>query len=196
MLKIVATVILTTVAALPAAAQQPPAGEPTEHLLVNPPPGWTAQPVTAKGPVRASQLFPAGQSANDYVEKIILMRDANPGAPPPKQFVSGLVQAAKNGCEGTQIGDLDETPINGYAAAGVRLACTKGRQTGKSGLMLIAAIRGKDALYTVQRMWLGAPVAPHQTVPVPPAVLAEWAAFTRLITLCDPRTPEHPCPKR
>lgn len=186
--------LLAILSAQPVAAQGSAPTDQGERLLVNPPPGWTASPLTTKGPVRASQLFPAGQSAKDYVEKIILMRDASPGAPAPKQFVNQLVQAAKNGCDGTQIGNLDENPVNGYVAADIRLACTKGRQTGKSGLMLIAAIRGKDALYTVQRMWLGPPVAPNQAVPVPNQVLAEWSVFTRSITVCDPRSAEHPCP--
>jgi hypothetical protein len=89
---------------------------------------------------------------------------------------------------------VDETPVNGYKAASIQFTCTKSHRNGKSGVMFVVAIAGRDALHVVSRVWLGPPVAANQLVPIPDTTLSEWAAFIRTITLCDSRDAQHPCP--
>lgn len=186
------TFALLLALALPAGAQSPPSEG--ERLLITPPQGWQATPSATQGTMVSSRMFPPGQTPETWTEAISVQRH-NDRAAKAKDFVQGMVQTSRKSCEGVQVGNLEETPINGYPAASVRVACTKGKQTGQSGLMMVTAIRGREAMFVVQRMWKGPPVTPNQAVPVPTAVLIDFTSFAKTITVCDNRTPDHPCAK-
>ena len=165
-----------------------------EHLIVPPPKDWVPLPINHQANLTVLQMLPAGQSPQDYQESIVIQRQEGEKKT-PKDFVLGVVQGSKSHCEGIVSSPVDERPVNGYKAAEVRFACTKSSRTGKSGLMMVKAIAGKDALHVVQRIWLGAPVTPSQPVPVPDATIEAWDAFDAMIVLCDSRDAKHGCPK-
>lgn len=173
----------------------PQQGQPTpERLLIQPPPGWVATQPMEQGNTAISRLFPPGQSPQSFNETISVQRIAG-AAPGPKEFVAAAVESTRQNCDGTQVGDLLESKLNNYPAAATRMACSRGKATGKGGLLGITAVRGSDALYVIQRMWLTDPVASNEAIKVPNALLAEWARFEKGIMVCDSRTKEHPCPQ-
>jgi len=181
--------LLLAFVALPALAQSAP-----EHLIVPPPQGWVALPLNKQGNLTVVQMLPGGATPQDYQESIIIQRqDGEKKA--PKDFVLGVVEGSKAHCESIVTSPVEERPVNGYKAAEIRFACSKSSRTGKSGLMMVKAISGKDALHVVQRVWLGAPVPPNQAVPVPDAIIEAWDAFDAFVVLCDSRDAKHSCPK-
>jgi hypothetical protein len=183
-------VALLAAAAMPALAQTP---SPGESFIIFPPQGWVPQPPIHEGNAVVRRLLPPGVDPAQVSEAINVER-YDQATQTPKQFVGALVDASRKSCEGLQVGPLDEKPINGYKAASLRFACTKSSRTGKSGLMMVIAVAGKDALHVVQRMWLGQPVGANDPVPVPDAVIGAWDAFAARVTLCDAGDAKHPCP--
>ena len=174
----------------PALAQSAPAGE---SFIISPPQGWVPQPPLHEGNVTVRRLLPPGSTSGQITEAINVERYEQ-STQTPKQFVGALVAASRKNCQGLQVGPLDEHPINGYKAASLRFACTKSSRTGKSGLMMVIAVAGKDSLHVVQRMWLGQPVGANDPVPVPDTVIGSWDAFAARVTLCDAGDSKHPCP--
>ncbi|MBI5165550.1 MAG: hypothetical protein HY985_16805 [Magnetospirillum sp.] len=194
MRKIVSQVAAAALAAfIPAAAMAQ--GKPSdEKLLSNPPAGWQTYPADVKGATVTAMMLPPGATPDNWSEAISIQRTEGKG-PSPKEFITAAVEQSKASCEGLQVGPPDARPINGYEAGSVRIACTKGVQSGKSGLKMVKAIRGKNALYVVQRMWKGAPVAANQALPVPQSVLNDWNFYEGTVVLCDAGDAKHPCPK-
>ncbi len=176
--------------AVPAGAQTSP---PAEHVMARYPAQWVAQPIMRQDRLTAQQILPPGQTSQEYSDAIILERyDEEHQA--PKDYVASRAEASRRSCDGMLSSQVDETPVNGYKAASIQFTCTKSHRNGKSGVMFVVAIAGRDALHIVSRVWLGQAVAANQLVPIPPSTLAEWAAFVRTITLCDSRDNLHPCP--
>ncbi|HIJ63525.1 MAG TPA: hypothetical protein HPQ04_12600 [Rhodospirillaceae bacterium] len=165
-----------------------------EHLIVPPPKDWVPLPINKQANLTVVQMLPAGESPQAFHESIVVQRQDGEKKT-PKDYVLSVVAGSKANCEGIITSPISERPVNGYKAAEVRFACTKSSRTGKSGLMMVKAIAGNDALHVVQRIWLGAPVAPNQPVPVPDAVIDAWDAFDAFIVLCDSRDSKHACPK-
>lgn len=186
-----AALLATAAAASPAPAQTAPEGE---HLIAHYPKDWQALPINRKGSLTVVQLLPAGQLPQDYVESIIVQRREG-DRQSPKDLAMGIVSGSRSHCDGVVVSPVDETPINGYPAAEVRFACTKSSRNGKSGVMEIKAIAGKDAMHVIQRVWFGPPVGSNQPVPVPETTISAWDAFDHTVTVCDPTDPAHPCPQ-
>ena len=185
------------ISALPAWAQSaaPQPGAEAEHLIAQYPPGWQALPVNRQSNLTVVQLLPPGEDSQNYTESVVVQRQDGEKRT-PKDMIGSIIQTSRANCEGIVVGQIHENAINGYRAADVRFACTKSTRTGKSGLMMVKAISGKDALHVIQRIWRGTPVSPTQPIPVPESTIALWDAFEATIVLCDPRDSKHPCPTR
>ena len=164
----------------------------TENLFARFPDGWYTLPATYQGNVTTAQLLPPGGSPQDYSESIVVQRQDGEKKP-PKDYVQSVVDGSRANCEGIVSSPVDEHPNNGYKAAEVRFACNRSSRTGKSGLMMVKAIAGRDALHVVQRVWLGPPVDVGQPIPVPLAVVSAWDSFDRSVSVCDSRELAHSC---
>lgn len=177
------------VLAAPAVAQTPTG----EHLIAKYPAGWQTLPPVKQDNLTVVRMLPPGATPQQFDEAINVERyDGLKIA--PRSFALDMVEKSRKTCEGVQVSPVDETPVNGYKAAALRFHCTKSSRSGKSGLMMVTAIAGKDALFVVQRMWLGPPVAPDKAVPVPDATIGAWDAFAVTITLCNDSDATHRCP--
>ena len=185
------------ISSLPVLAQSGAAqpGAEAEHLIAQYPAGWQALPVNRQSNLTVVQLLPPGEDSQNYTESVVVQRQDGEKRN-PKDMIGSVIQTSRANCEGIVVSPITEIPVNGYHAAEVRFACTKSTRTGKSGLMMIKAISGKDALHVIQRVWRGAPVTSSQPVPVPESTIAAWDAFDATIVLCDPRDAAHPCPIR
>ncbi|MDA8230628.1 MAG: hypothetical protein M0006_04735 [Magnetospirillum sp.] len=164
-----------------------------EEMLIFPPADWQRLPMLTQQNVTVARMLPPGATPQHYDEAINVER-YDGFSNPPKDFALSAVQEVRKNCEGVQVSPVDETPINNYPAAALRVACTRGRHTGRSGLMMVIAVAGKHALYVAKRIWFGPPVAANQAVLVPQDTLAAWDAFAATVTLCDPDDSTHPCP--
>jgi hypothetical protein len=97
-------------------------------------------------------------------------------------------------CEQTHLKALGSTKVNGYDTSLHWLICTKSKQNGKGEFTLMLGIQGRDALYLVQRAWRGEPYD-VDAVPLSKDELKGWLTFIDKVQVCDPRVPEHACPK-
>jgi len=184
-------IALSMLISLPAWAQN----TPPEHVLARYPAQWVAQAPVRQDKLTVLQMLPPGQTPQDYTESIILERyDEEHQA--PKEYVTSRAEASRRACDGMLSSTVDESPVNAYKAASIQFTCTKSHRNGKSGVMFVIALAGRDALHVISRVWTGPPVAANQMVPIPDTTLAEWAAFVKTITLCDTRDVQHPCPVR
>lgn len=87
-------------------------------------------------------------------------------------------------CTGTTASPLMNGKTNGYAVSMVVLKCPLNPLTGLPETTVLRAIKGSDALYSVQHAWRAVP-SDEQTG----AVLRSLSK----VTVCDGRTDEHPC---
>ncbi len=182
--------ILTLVLAAPAWAQNQQLGE---HLLLSPPANWIPVPVQRNDKMIVTRLFPPGESDKQWSQSITLQ--AYPGSEQPaRAFVEGIIAYSRDNCEAAGPGPVTESQINGYPAATVTVTCTKGRASGQGGFVLVQAIRGRDALYVVQRQWRGPAFGKSENPAFPPDMLKEWGEFAKTVGLCDSRNAKHPCP--
>jgi hypothetical protein len=190
-----ATGALALLAAFPVLAQQSPsqAVVPTERIEAHYPMNWLRSTPERQDSTISVRLLPPGATPQNYTEEIDIQRHEG-SLEPPRDFINATIVAGQKACEGLQVTPIDERPINGYKAANMRLACTRSQRSGKSGVMMVIAIAGREALHVVQRIWLGPPVGPAQVVPIPDSVVRDWDAFAASVTLCDIKDSTHPCP--
>ncbi|MBC7908709.1 MAG: hypothetical protein H7Y60_18435 [Rhodospirillaceae bacterium] len=184
---------VVTALTAPAFAQtqaQQPAGE---RLMLNPPTGWSPVPVQRNDKMVVTRLFPPGENDKQWSQSITLQLYPNSDQL-PRAFAEGIVAYSRDNCEAAGPGPINEAMTNGYPIASVTVTCTKGRSSGMGGFALVQAIRGKDALYVVQRQWRGAAFSKNQSPNFPPTMLKEWGDFAKTVGLCDSRDQRHPCP--
>jgi hypothetical protein len=198
--------VLVTMALPPAALaqmrQQPqqqqaikqPRTEHTERLVMTPPTGWKAGAGSGSDTAITSQMFPPGQTSENWTQmlSVQVMADSQADA---RAYIQRVVEASRTNCEASGPSPVTEKQLNLYPAAALTVSCTRGRQSGMGGLVLAIAIRGREALYVVQRIWRGQPFDRNEVVPVPQEMLQEWAAFSKGVSLCDLSDPRHPCPQ-
>lgn len=177
------------VVATPAAAQQ----QFGERLLMNAPAGWSAVPIQRGEKMVVTRLFPPGESDKQWSQAITVQM--YPGLDQSaRAFVEGIIAYSRDNCEAAGPGPVSEGQNNGYPSATVTITCTKGRASGLGSFALIQAIRGREALYVVQRQWRGPAFGKDQNPAFPPDMLKEWGEFARTVGLCDSRTSKHACP--
>lgn len=163
-----------------------------ERLLMNAPQGWGAVPVHRGENMIISRLFPPGEGEKQWSQAITVQAYMGSDQS-PRSFVEGIISYSRDSCEAAGPGPVTESQNNGYPAAAVTVTCTKG-PSGLGGFVLVQAIRGRDALYVVQRQWRGPAFGRDQSPSFPPNMLKEWGDFAKTVSLCDNRDPKHPCP--
>jgi hypothetical protein len=88
-------------------------------------------------------------------------------------------------CPGTTAKGIYTGQVNGYVVSMLVLKCPSNPNTGKPETTAFRVIKGKDALYSVQRAW--------RLVPSDQEIDEVMHALAK-VTVCDTRTAEHPCP--
>jgi hypothetical protein len=104
----------------------------------------------------------------------------------PQIFLGALSQRWKMACQETRVTNTEIGQVNGYPAASLRLQCPLVAGTGKPELAMLQSIQGKDSFYLVQRVVRFEPTDDQ---------VAKMLEYMATVTVCDPRSPEHPCPK-
>jgi hypothetical protein len=198
MLRLILALAVALALTRPATAQQgpPPAAAPSpkEKILLEMPQGWYPKGTQRSDKGETTMLYPPGQGGETWSEMLVLqvVRDSQAM---PHNYVQQIVEASRTNCDAVGPSPVTEKSINGYPAAALTVSCTKGKRTGKGGLVMVVAMRGREALYVVQRLWQGPAFGRNEAVPVPQDMLKTWGAFARTIGLCDQVDPKHPCPK-
>jgi hypothetical protein len=100
-------------------------------------------------------------------------------------FLQGVGKRYMDACPGTTAKGVYTGQVNGYVVSMLLLKCPQNPGTGKPETTAFRVIKGKDALYSVQRAWRSVPSDQE---------LDDVMHTLAKVTVCDTRTPEHPCP--
>lgn len=190
MRRLALALLLTALSSAGSAQVPQPAGE---RLVMNPPDNWVPVSVQRGEKVNITRLFPPGQSDKQWSEMITMQIYTN-SEKSPRSFIEDVVRYSRDNCEAAGPSAVTEAPVNGYPMARVAVSCSKGRASGMGGYVLVQAMRGREALYVVQRHWRGPPFDKNNPPSFPPEMLSEWGNFLGSIGLCDTRDGRHPCP--
>lgn len=189
-----------------------------ETLLAAPPNGWSQTGGTRSGALSLAEYVPAATSGDDaaeggWTEKITLERLDGTPVPDPLEFLEGLRADHLAGCRKGSYTPIAAAEENGYPTAVAMLVCPKLEVIDAGQVTLIKVIQGDAAFYTITRAirskaWstliderpdqeaspadkdVDKPPAP----PVDPTLIGGASAWLRAISVCNPGTPEHPCP--
>ncbi len=173
----------------PAEAQSFQTGE---HLLLNPPANWTLVPVQKGEKMNVSRMYPPGEDEQKWTQSLTIQ--VYPYSEQmPRPFIENLIHYSRDNCDAVGPGPVTETSTNGYPMAVVTITCTRGRTSGMGSFVLIQSIKGKDALYVVQRQWRGPAFSRDQSPALPDGMLQSWANFAKTVSLCDTRDTRHAC---
>jgi hypothetical protein len=166
-----------------------------EQLLVSlPAPDWQVGFTDRKPGLVMTEYVPKGQTVKDWTRMMTVQIFA--GSPLGVNDFIAAVKAqgeAAKACDKLTVSPAGTKKTPHFEGALAVLACSRHKQHGMGELTLIQALRGKDALYVVQRAWRG-PAFTDDNIPIEETEFKEWLAFMNKVNLCDGRDPQRPCP--
>jgi hypothetical protein len=157
-----------------------------ERLQVPESPGWKIVASVSDRAGEANELIPEAETEQNWTRRISIQAFRNVGLTVP-EFLDQVARKVAEVCDGATAGPPSLGKVSGAEAGTRTVACGRYKGDGRGTFALYYAIRGKDALYVVTRMWRGEPFNPAQ-VPISQAELAEWTDYVNALDLCDTRT--------
>jgi hypothetical protein len=99
-----------------------------------------------------TEWVPAAETVEDWTQMLTVQiyRGAKVDA---ATFLQGVGKRYMDACPGTSAKGIYTGQVNGYVVSMLLLKCPKNPGTGKPGTTAFRVIKGKDALYSVQRAW-------------------------------------------
>jgi hypothetical protein len=155
-----------------------------ENLLFSPPKDFKVGFQSNRDNRLMTEFVPDAETVEDWTQMLTVQiyRGATVDA---ATFLQGVGKRYMDACSGTTAKGIYTGQVNGYAVSMLLLKCPMNPSTGKPETTAFRVIKGKDALYSVQRAWRAVPS--DQDLDDVMHALAK-------VTICDTRTPEHPCP--
>jgi hypothetical protein len=155
-----------------------------ENLLISPPKDFNIGYQATRDKRQITEWVPAGETVEDWTQMLTvkIFRGATVDA---ASFLQDVGKRYVNDCPGTTARGVFTGQTNGYVVSMLLLKCPKNPHTDKPETTAFRVIRGKDALYSVQRAW--------RSVPSDQDVDDVMHALAK-VTVCDTRTSEHVCP--
>jgi hypothetical protein len=155
-----------------------------ENLLFSPPKDFKVGYQSSHDNRQITEWIPAPETVEDWSQMLtvqVFHRSTVDGG----RFLQDVGKRYMDACPGTIAKGIFTGQINGYAVSMLLLKCPKNPATGKPETTAFRVIKGNDALYSVQRAW--------RSVPTDQELDDVMHALAK-VTVCDTRTPDHPCP--
>jgi hypothetical protein len=155
-----------------------------ENLLFSPPKDFKLGYQSSHDNSLLTEWVPSAETVEHWTQMLTVQvfRGAAVEAP---IFLGGIGKRYMDACPGTTAKGIYTGQVNGYVVSMLVLKCPLNPKTGKPETTAFRVIKGRDALYSVQRAWTSVPS--DQEVDAVMHMLAK-------VSVCDTRTPEHPCP--
>jgi hypothetical protein len=176
------------------------AGGTEERLFAAPPPGWTPAFQDFKDGQRVHEYLPPGQNLGAWTERVTIRIFEGLTGVAAVDFAQRMAETVRKTCERYEGHPPDNRRVNGYEVSLVLLECrrpvrdpTDPRVVPRRIEVLMATvIRGREAIYVVQRAWRGdQPGGGH------PFYAGEareaWLRFMGTVELCDLADRAAPC---
>lgn len=163
----------------------------SERLQVPQLAGWKVVASVNDPAGESTDLIPQAETAENWTRRITVQafRGVPLSAP---AFLEQVVQKTAEVCDGATAGPPSLGKVSGLEAGSRTVACGRYKGDGRGTFTLHYVIRGRDALYVVNRMWRGEPFNPGAS-PMAAAELQDWTAYVGAIEVCDTRDPGRPC---
>ncbi len=155
-----------------------------ENLLFSPPKEFKVGFQSSRDNRLMTEWVPLSETVEDWTQMLTVQvfRAAAVDAP---TFLQGVGRRYLDDCPGTTAMGVFTGQVNGYVVSMLVLKCPRNPGTGKPETTAFRVIRGKDALYSVQRAWRDVPSE---------QALDDAMHMLGKVTVCDTRAPDHPCP--
>lgn len=155
-----------------------------ENVLVPDLPGYHVDYRVKNSKVSLVEMTRDSETVHDWTELVTAQTYFSPTVPTAAGFLAAAQHAADQLCPGNVFSSRLEGTANGYPFVQWTNHCPTDSRTGKTEWTIFKAIRGKDALYVVQK---GFRFDPSDLQ------LREAADFLARVTVCDARDAGHPC---
>lgn len=163
----------------------------SERLQIPQMPGWKVIANIADRAGESTDLIPAGETPETWTRRITIQ--AFRGVPlTVPAFLEQVVQRTAEVCDGATAGPAALGKVSGLDAGTRSVACGRYKGDGRGTFTLHYVIRGREALYVINRMWRGEPFNPS-TTPIAADELRDWTDYVDAIEVCDGRDPARPC---
>jgi hypothetical protein len=156
----------------------------SESLLVSPPKDFKIGFQSNRNNSSMTEWVPTSETVEDWTQMLTVQvyRGATVEA---AAFLQGVGRRYMDACPGTTAKGIFTGQVNGYVVSMLLLKCPNNPSIGKPETTAFRVIKGKDALYSVQRAWRAVPADQD---------LNDVMQALGKVTVCDTRTPDHPCP--
>jgi hypothetical protein len=155
-----------------------------ENLLFSPPKDFKVGFQSSHDNRLMTEFVPSAETVENWTQMLTVQiyRGATVDA---ATFLQGVGKRYMEACSGTTAKGIYTGQVNGYVVSMLVLKCPMNPGTGKPETTAFRLIKGKDALYSVQRAWRAVPSDQD---------LDDVTHALGKVTVCDTRAPEHPCP--
>jgi hypothetical protein len=162
-------------------------GEPAidaENLLLSPPKDFKVGYQSQHDNQSMTEMVPTGETVENWTQ-IFTVQIYRRSTVDSATFLQGLGKLHMNACPGTTAKGIFTGKTNGYDVSMLVLKCPKNPATERPETTAFRVIKGNDALYSVQHAWRADPSD---------AEIDRVMHLLAKVTVCDTRTPDHPCP--
>jgi len=156
-----------------------------ENFLVSMPQGFKVATNQTRGGVVFQEWIPAGETFPNWSEMVVMQIMHGRGDADGGHYLGEIRAGWLRACPETKPNNVMPGKINGYPIWSMILQCPRLSATGKPETTLFRSFRGRDSFYSVQRTSRSMPDA---------AQFGRLQAYIDSVTVCDTRTPDHPCP--
>lgn len=156
-----------------------------ENLLVGMPPGFKLGFKESKNGMNMQEFVPAGETVQDWTEMVTVQVFLSRKDLQPAPFLGAMQQQWAGSCKGSSATPVVTGKVKGYDAASIVLSCPAVASTGKPETTILAAIKGNDSFYVVQRAVRSIPTREQ---------FETMKKYIESVSVCDSRLPSRACP--
>ncbi len=165
-----------------------------EYYIAALPAGWARSAATDEPDVRHGDWFPAGQTPDQWEDRITLQVVPELAGKAPRTFLDQITNLRREVCEGVFATEVETAVLNGFASGFRIIACTRDTRTNTGAVAVLRVVTGDRALYVSQRVFQVAPFAPGG-LPVSGEALEAARKIIEYGLTCRRGDPLRPCPK-
>lgn len=167
------------------AIEQSYAQLPAEYVQFLVPKNYKSITKTQKANMEIQEFIPQSESLQNWTEMLTVQSFYDLKAT-PKEFQMHLSSCFKSACKTSEMYPVLDSIESGYAASVAIHACEYADKNPKDEMALVKIIKGKNALYVVQKAFRFQPE---------PAIINQWTLYLKNIRICGTTSSDSGCLK-
>lgn len=162
-------------------------------MLLSPPRSWQRVSYNYKDNVEISEYIPAGQTPEEWKERITVQIMHGVKGADPESILGKLLSAAERACDNLGARVIPFQQGSDYSTRGVIQGCGHVRDSPYGEFTIIRAIAGKNNLYVIQKAWRLPAWETSESPGVSDDEILKWLDYLGSARVCDTR--ERNCPE-